>query len=110
MEKKKNNRMIKAILETAEDMNKSGLMNDADYDKITMRHLGMKVKQENQPLTGKDIRALREKAQMSQAVFAYYLNLTPGYLSQLERDTKHPKGPVLALLNIIRRKGINVLL
>lgn len=46
MEKKKNNRMIKAILETAEDMNKSGLMNDADYDKITMRHLGMKVKKE----------------------------------------------------------------
>ncbi len=110
MEKKKNNRMIKAILETAEDMKKSGLMNDADYEKITMRHLGMKVKKETQPLTGKDIRAIREKAQMSQAVFAYYLNLTPGYLSQLEREAKHPKGPVLALLNIIRRKGINVLL
>ncbi|NLG24801.1 MAG: transcriptional regulator, partial [Clostridiales bacterium] len=37
-----------------------------------------------------------------------YLNLTTGYVSQLERGTKQAKGPALALLNVIRRKGIEV--
>jgi len=29
----------------------------------------------------------------------------PGYASQLERGTKQPKSPALALLNVIKRKG-----
>ncbi|MBV8359086.1 MAG: helix-turn-helix domain-containing protein, partial [Deltaproteobacteria bacterium] len=49
-------------------------------------------------------------AHLSQAVFARYLNLTVGYVSQLERGTKRPSGPALALLNIIRRKGIEAIL
>jgi putative transcriptional regulator len=47
---------------------------------------------------------------MSQAVFAHYLNLTDGCLSQLERGTKRPTGAALALLNVIRRKGIETIL
>jgi putative transcriptional regulator len=61
-------------------------------------------------MTGKQIRAVRERAKMSQAVFARYLNLTAGYISLLERGTKQPTGPALALLNVIRRKGIEVIL
>jgi hypothetical protein len=38
-------------------------------------------------------------------VFARYLNLTVGYVSQLERGAKRPTGPALVLLNVIRRKG-----
>jgi putative transcriptional regulator len=45
---------------------------------------------------------------LSQAALAKYLNLTTGYVSQLERGTKQAKGPALALLNVIRRKGIEV--
>jgi len=48
---------------------------------------------------------MREEAHMSQAVFAHYLNLTVGYVSQLERGTKRPTGAALVLLNVIRRKG-----
>jgi len=62
------------------------------------------------PITAKDIRELRERAHLSQAVFAHYLNLTAGYVSQLERGAKRPTGPALVLLNIIRRKGIEVIL
>jgi putative transcriptional regulator len=47
---------------------------------------------------------------MSQAVFARYLNLTVGYVSQLERGTKRPTGAALALLNVIKRKGIEAIL
>ena len=44
------------------------------------------------------------------AAFARYLNLTTGYISQLERGVKQPKGPALALLNVIRRKGFEAIL
>lgn len=63
-----------------------------------------------EPLTGEDIRMIREQAHMSQSVFARYLNVTAGYVSQLERGIKHPAGAALALLNVIHRKGIGVIL
>lgn len=47
---------------------------------------------------------------LSQAVFARYLNLTVGYVSQLERGAKQPSGPALVLLDLIRRKGIEAIL
>jgi transcriptional regulator with XRE-family HTH domain len=53
---------------------------------------------------------MRASARTSQAVFASYLNLTVGYVSQLERGTKRPTGAALALLNIIKRKGIEAIL
>jgi putative transcriptional regulator len=63
-----------------------------------------------EPLTGDEIRTMREQARMSQAVFARLLNLTSGYVSQLERGAKRPTGAALALLNVIRRKGIDAIL
>ena len=63
-----------------------------------------------EPITGAEIRKLREQAHLSQAVFARYLNLTVGYVSQLERGAKQPSGPALVLLNVIRRKGIEAIL
>jgi putative transcriptional regulator len=33
-----------------------------------------------------------------------------GYISQLERGIKQPKGPALALLNVIKRKGFETIL
>jgi len=55
-------------------------------------------------------RCARESARLSQAVFARYLNLTVGYVSQIERGAKRPSGPALVLLNLIRRKGIAAIL
>jgi putative transcriptional regulator len=107
---KKPGRLTEAMLETAKDMRQVGVLDEATYAKITMRHLGVKEKAEGEPLTGKDIRTMREQAHMSQAVFAHYLKVTVGYVSQLERGEKNPKGPALVLLNVIRRKGIEAIL
>jgi len=106
----KPSRLAKAMLETAKDMKQAGIMDKATYAKITMRHLGAKETAEFPPLSGKDIRAIREHARMSQAVFARHLNVTVGYVSQLERGAKRPTGPALVLLNVIRRKGIEAIL
>ena len=109
-QKKKINPVAKALLETAGDMRKAGLMDKATHEKITLRHLGATGAPKAPPITGPQIRAMRELAQLSQAVFARYLNLTVGYVSQLERGAKQPTGAALALLNVIKRKGIEVVL
>jgi putative transcriptional regulator len=43
-------------------------------------------------------------------VFARSLTLTPGYVSQLERGEKRATGSTLALLDVIRRKGVQAIL
>jgi putative transcriptional regulator len=103
-------RLTKALLETADDMRGAGVMNIAAHAKITLRHLGDNANIKAEPMTGDDIRKLRMRADLSQAVFARYLNLTVGYVSQLERGAKRPSGPALVLLNLIRRKGIGAIL
>jgi putative transcriptional regulator len=110
MPAKKTSSLTEALLETADGMHRIGLMDDATYRKITVRHLGEKANRLAQPITPKQIRALREQANLSQAALAQVLNLTVGYLSQLERGVKQPKGPSLALLNIVRFKGIEAIL
>jgi putative transcriptional regulator len=110
--KEKLSRLSKELLATANDLRKSGLMTKAAHDKITMRHLdelGLPVAA-TATLSGAEIKAIREEAKISQAVFARFLNVTAGYVSQLERGDKQPKGPALVLLNVIRRKGIEAIL
>jgi putative transcriptional regulator len=105
-------RLTRELLETAHDIHNSGLMTKATHDKITMRHLAVAgvPKAVTASISGADIKAMREQAKLSQAVFARFLNVTPGYVSQLERGGKTPTGPALVLLNVIRRKGIDALL
>jgi putative transcriptional regulator len=103
-------RLTKALLETADDMRRVGVTDAATHEKITLRHLGDQTEAVPEPITGDEIRSLREHAHLSQAVFARYLNLTVGYVSQLERGAKRPTGPALVLLNLIRRKGIGAIL
>jgi putative transcriptional regulator len=67
----------------ARDMKNAGILGETSYEKITLRHLEKKDISLIQPLTGKEIRMMREQAHMSQAVFARNLNLTVGYVSQL---------------------------
>jgi len=105
-----NRRLTRELLETARDMRKSGIMSKATHKKITMRHMGEAAPAVAATLTGPEIRALREAANLSQAVFARYLHLTTGYVSQLERGAKQPTGPALVLLDVIRRKGIGAIL
>jgi putative transcriptional regulator len=110
MTRKELSPFTEALLETAEGMHRIGIMDDEAYEKITLRHLGPKALSVAQPITGEEIRTLREKANLSQAAFARFLNLTTGYVSQLERGVKKPSGPALILLNVIRRKGLEAIL
>ena len=39
-------------------------------------------------------------------MFARYLNVTTGLISQWERGEKHPAGASLKLLNLVRQRGL----
>lgn len=57
-------------------------------------------------MAGEEIRAIRKREQVSQPVFAAYLNVSRNLVSDWERGVKRPGGPALRLLSIIQRKGL----
>ncbi|MFZ1108049.1 MAG: helix-turn-helix domain-containing protein [Rhodomicrobium sp.] len=96
-------------METAQAL-RGALLHEESADKITKRALGRLMPVKPDPLGPDDVRAIRENTGVSQAVFAALLNLTTGYVSELERGAKRATGTTLTLLHIVRRKGIEALL
>ena len=93
--------VLAAIHETASDLHDAGVM-----DKRTLRGFDELCLTPVRPLTAADIRALRARERVSQAVFARYLNVTTGLISQWERGEKRPAGASLKLLNLVDRRGL----
>ena len=94
-------RVMAAIHEAAEGLHDAGLV-----DKRTMRQFDAACLTLVRPLGPEEIRALREREGASQAVFARYLNVTTGLVSQWERGEKHPQGASLKLLTLVARNGL----
>ena len=93
-----------AIHETASDLHDAGLM-----DKRTLRGFDALCLTPVRPLQPEEIRALRERERVSQAVFALHLNVSTGLISQWERGEKHPAGASLKLLTLVREKGLGAI-
>ena len=93
--------LLASVHETAEGLHAAGVMN-----KRTLREFDALCLTPVQPLKPKDIRALRLRERASQAVFARYLNVTTGLVSQWERGEKHPHGPSLKLLALVAKNGL----
>ena len=95
-------RVLASVHETAEGLTSAGVMS-----KQTMREFDELCLTPVRPLTAEEIRDLREREGASQAVFARYLNVTPGLVSQWERGEKHPQSASLKLLALVARNGLN---
>jgi len=93
--------VMASIHETAEGLHAAGVL-----DKQTMRKFDEACLTQVRPLAPEEIRALREREGASQAVFARYLNVTTGLISQWERGEKHPQGASLKLLSLVARHGL----
>jgi len=61
------------------------------------------------PMSAAEIVKVRERAGVSQAVFARYLNVKPKLVSEWERGEKRPSGPSLKLLSIVKAKGLDAI-
>jgi putative transcriptional regulator len=91
---------LAALHEAAQDLHKVG-----GIDKLTMRRFDLLCLTQVEELSPREIQALREKAGVSQGVFARVLNVKPGLVSQWERGERRPSGPSLKLLSLIKAKG-----
>ena len=93
---------IKATIhEMASDLHEVGML-----DKQTMRRFDESCLTPVHEFTADEIRALREREEVSQMVFAHYLNVSKDSVSQWERGEKHPAGPSLKLLSLVAKNGL----
>ncbi|AWF37058.1 helix-turn-helix domain protein [Klebsiella oxytoca] len=56
-----------------------------------------------------EIKALRDQLNVSQPVFARYLNTSVSTVQKWESGAKRPGGLALKLLNIVQKHGLEVL-
>jgi len=78
-------------------------------DKQTMRAFDASCIAVAEQLPPEEIKALREREQVSQPVFARYLNVSRNLVSDWERGIKRPGGPALRLLSVVKKKGLKTI-
>ncbi len=98
-------RLLDEIHDTAADLRKAGLIS-----KHRFKEYEALCRADHSQLPAWDIRQIRHQTHMSQAVFAAVLNVSVSTVQKWETGEKKPAGPSLKLLNLVRRKGIEVLL
>ena len=104
MSKTYKSELMASIHETAASLHDASVM-----DKKTMRYFDETCLTKVEPMTPARIRALREANQVSQSVFAYYLNVTASLVSKWERGDKHPAGASLKLLTLVEKHGLDAI-
>lgn len=97
--------LLRSLHSAAEDLHTVGAI-----DKATMRRFDVACLTPVEELRPEEIKRIREKAKMSQALFALALNVTTSLVSQWERGEKKPSGPSLKLLALADKKGVEAIL
>lgn len=101
---KRGSAILASVHETVADLHKAGLVKTEtmrEFDKLCLEPIVQ--------FRARDIAALRMREKVSQPVFAMYLNVSKSSVSQWETGQKNPDGAALKLLNIVQRKGLEVL-
>ena len=96
--------ILDSVRRTAAGLHQAGLV-----DRETMREFDVLCLTPVEFMTPDEIRALRERENVSQPVFARYLNVRKDAVSKWERGEKRPDGPSLKLLNLARSKGLQAI-
>ena len=98
-------RILDAVHETARDLHDAGFIDKrrmAEYEALCLDPV---------PEFGSDqIRALRDRYNLSQTVLASILNTSLSTVRQWEIGKKHPSGPSRKLLDLLDRKGLETLI
>ena len=97
-------RILEAVHETATGMFEAGVM-----DQVTMREFDILCLPKIEKLEPQKIKAIRETAQVSQAVFAAVLNTSVSTVQKWEIGQKHPSGTALKLLHIVEKRGLEAI-
>ena len=90
-----------SVHEAIADLHNIGLV-----DKATMRRFDTLCLTVVPEYSADEIRALRERLNISQAVLASVINASANSIQKWERGVKRPSGTALKLLNLLDRKGL----
>jgi putative transcriptional regulator len=101
MSKVYRSKILAAVHETMDDLHKAGFI-----DNTTMKRFDASCLSPVKPLTPNQIKKIRVRENASQTVFARYLNVTPGLISQWERGEKKPSGASLKLITLVAKNGL----
>jgi putative transcriptional regulator len=96
---------MKALHETAEGLHHADAM-----DSMTLREFDALCLPPVKEYSAVQIRRLRQRTRASQAVFAACLNTSASTVQKWEQGQKRPNGPSLKLLNLVDRRGLEILL
>ncbi len=88
----------------ANDLYEAGII-----DAVTLREYDALCISPVHELSSREIKRIRLQEKVSQSVFAKYLNTSLSTIRQWEQGNKHPRGASLKLLNLIAKKGLQVL-
>ena len=94
-------RILHEVHETARGLHAAGVLSDTtmrDFDKVCLSPV--------HALAPEDIRKLRKRAHVSQAVFAACLNTSLSTVQKWEIGKKRPTGIALNMLNLIEQRGL----
>ena len=98
-------RLLNAVHETAQDLHRLGFIDQRKmrkYDALCIRPV--------KKYEAEDIRLMRERLHVSQAVLASVLNTSVSTVRKWESGDKKPGGPSQKLLDLIERKGLDAVL
>ena len=97
--------ILEAVHATASDLHRLGFI-----DMRKMQRYDLLCLQPVPDYNGAKVKALRAKRQLSQSVLASLLNTSLSTVRKWEVDEKRPSGPSLKLLDLLERKGLEVML
>jgi putative transcriptional regulator len=97
-------RLLETVHKIAKGLHKAGAM-----DGTTMREFDVLCLPAVKPLTPAQIKRIRLRQNVSQPVFAAYLNLEVTTIQKWEAGAKQPSGSSLKLLHLVKDKGLEVL-
>jgi putative transcriptional regulator len=96
--------ILNVVHESVKGLFKSGIV-----DQVTMRKFDDLCLPEIKEYTPEEIKKIRLRNKTSQSIFAHYLNISSSTIKQWERGIKKPTGSALKLLNIVDKKGLEIL-
>ena len=102
-------RMRAELVEVTAMLHRTGKVSDEELEETTFAMLGRDALPKTPLMAPKDIARVRERAKVSQAVMAGFLNVSVSTVSQWERGDRRPGGAALKLLHVVKNKGLDAL-
>jgi putative transcriptional regulator len=96
--------LSEALHSSAAALHRVGALDKATMRDFDARHLAVPAE-----IAPADIRRLRQANNVSQPVFARYLNTSESTVEKWETGAKKPSGMALKLLTVVRKHGLQVL-